>query len=133
MKECSRCRRTKPLIDFFESSSIRHKGKHASRCKLCSLLTTAEYKAKCKDSTRKADLVRKYNITVEQFEQKSLMQEGKCAICFKVPDRRLDVDHNHETGKFRGLLCNNCNRTLGQFGDTPEKFLRAYTYLKENH
>ena len=43
------------------------------------------------------------------------------------------VDHRHDTGKIRGLLCRNCNKAIGQLGDTPKGVLKAYEYLKENH
>lgn len=50
-----------------------------------------------------------------------------CTIC--RGDNRLTVDHDHETGKIRGVLCNTCNRALGMFRDSPELLVRAILYL----
>ena len=64
--------------------------------------------------------------------------EGKCPICGrqfvagKMNPQGYDIDHNHRTGKVRGLLCRNCNRGLGQFDDNVEALLQAVVYLR-NH
>jgi len=63
-------------------------------------------------------------------------QNGLCAICGKPPSRRnvkemlLHVDHNHKTGKIRGLLCNSCNRGIGLLGDNPDTLFAAEGYLR---
>lgn len=60
-------------------------------------------------------------------------QQGRCAICGAELDRTkskdIHVDHNHETGKVRGLLCSACNRGLGFFKENPETLLDAFHYL----
>jgi hypothetical protein len=58
-------------------------------------------------------------------------QNGSCAICHRSPRKRcLVVDHDHATGRVRGLLCTNCNhRGLGAFGDSHEVVQRAADYL----
>lgn len=56
--------------------------------------------------------LRRYNITSFQWEQLLVRSKGKCELCGNG-QRRLDVDHNHITGKVRGLLCRPCNRYLG--------------------
>lgn len=58
-------------------------------------------------------------------------QDGKCAICFEEPStqRGLHLDHCHETGAIRGLLCHNCNVALGCFKDNPALLMRAIKYL----
>jgi hypothetical protein len=62
-------------------------------------------------------------------------QGGKCAICGKVPcgnsptTRSLHVDHDHATGRLRGLLCLNCNHGLGKFSDNPALLVAAVDYL----
>lgn len=67
-------------------------------------------------------------------------QCGACALCGKVPgedpergrnQKCLHVDHDHKTGKIRGLLCSSCNRGLGYFGDDPVVLRRAAEYLTE--
>ena len=54
--------------------------------------------------------------------------DGKCAICHREMPLRLD--HNHETGKFRGYICNDCNLGLGKLGDTAEMIRRVLAYLE---
>jgi len=72
-------------------------------------------------------------ITKEQYELVLKTQDGKCAICQKPPkcNHNLAMDHNHETKEFRGLLCKECNRALGLFGDNIDILQNALNYLKE--
>jgi hypothetical protein len=71
--------------------------------------------------------------TIEEYDAAYERQEGKCAICGteapKYDKGRLVIDHNHATGKFRGLLCANCNSGLGFFQENAEFFNRALAYL----
>lgn len=72
-------------------------------------------------------------ITKDQYDLVFNIQEGKCAIC-KEPSKdgtSLAMDHNHETHEFRGLLCKECNRALGLFGDNIDVLQNAVIYLKE--
>lgn len=78
-----------------------------------------------------------YGITLEEFEILEKSQEGVCAICKKtetwVRDGkvfRLSVDHCHDTGKIRGLLCKACNTGIGYFLHDPELLQAAIRYLK---
>lgn len=60
----------------------------------------------------------KYGITIDDYNQLLEQQHGYCRLCSKHQSefkRRLDVDHNHKTGKIRGLVCNGCNRTIGKY------------------
>ena len=75
---------------------------------------------------------RKYGVSDKQYQQMLLDQDGLCAICSKVCTRQLALDHDHSTGKVRGLLCNNCNRGLGHFKDNPTLLVRAVKYLGFN-
>ncbi len=73
-------------------------------------------------------------ISHEQMEALTLQQNNKCAICSEELDRSSDmtkacVDHDHETGAIRGILCNGCNRGLGQFKDSIRLLNRATEYL----
>ena len=60
-------------------------------------------------------------------------QQGLCAVCKKPPKdgHSLAMDHNHKTNEFRGLLCKECNRALGLFGDNIDTLTNAVLYLKE--
>lgn len=86
--------------------------------------------------SRRIDLKQKYNLTPDQFDAMSLAQHGCCAVCNKPPAGAgrlgLVVDHCHETGAVRGLLCIRCNTGLGNLGDTEESLLRALEYLRNN-
>lgn len=78
---------------------------------------------------RDYNLRKKYGISREQYEEMEQRQEGRCAICQKPSP--LVVDHNHETGEVRELLCGHCNRGIGCFGDDPGVFLGALAYLEK--
>jgi hypothetical protein len=79
--------------------------------------------------------IRMYGISVEQYEQMLASQNGGCYICGKLPEgkRALDIDHDHKTGKVRGLLCSNHNRALGLMEDNPDLLLKSVEYLVKSH
>ncbi len=80
---------------------------------------------------RRFKLWSKYGLTTEQYRTLLDKQEGTCAICSQdAPARALHVDHDHETGEVRGLLCNNCNRGLGLLKDDVVVLRSAITYLE---
>jgi hypothetical protein len=75
---------------------------------------------------------RQYGITLAQYDEMCAEQDGKCAICGnkdEVEGRRLAIDHCHDSGKIRGLLCGKCNRGLGLFYDNQELLKNAISYL----
>ena len=81
-------------------------------------------------------LRRKYGITLDQFEGMMAAQDNKCKICavtFAGYGKRTAlspvVDHCHEAGHIRGLLCHNCNVALGHFRDDPALLVKAIEYL----
>jgi len=71
----------------------------------------------------------KFNLTVDQYEGMVAQQGDLCAICKTKPADRYNVDHDHKTGKVRGLLCGRCNTGLGAFKDAPEILIAAAHYL----
>lgn len=75
-----------------------------------------------------------YGISVKEYEARAVRQGGRCAICRQRPevDRRLAVDHDHETGAVRGLLCSNCNLMLGNARDNVATLGRAVAYLADH-
>ena len=75
-------------------------------------------------------LLKTYNLTKENYEQLISTQNGKCAICGKLTEK-FDTDHDHITGRVRGLLCHSCNLLLGNAGDNIEILLNAIKYLEE--
>ena len=78
---------------------------------------------------RKNDLWRKYKITLEDYDQMIVEQQGLCLICERIPKKKLVVDHNHHTGKVRGLLCDPCNVALGFLEDNVNFLAKAIKYL----
>lgn len=87
-------------------------------------------------SCGKAGQLRKYGLTVEQYDAMLAAQDGRCAICRQPPAPHLSmrelllfVDHDHTTQSVRGLLCHRCNSGLGIFYDDPRLLRRAIAYL----
>ena len=77
-----------------------------------------------------------FGITSDDYNRMFDSQKGCCSICEKHQSElktRLCVDHNHQTGKIRSLLCGNCNRGIGIFGENPEVMERAIRYLKAHN
>lgn len=96
------------------------------------------YRKKNPEKFRHADLKKKFNLSLDEYTEMLNFQGGVCKIC-KKPESgvnhtgryfNLAVDHCHETGKIRGLLCNKCNRGLGLFQDNLELFKEAVDYLE---
>ena len=120
---CSRCGILKPIGSFPSRRESQLKHLHKSQCKSCDT-----------DSRRERTLLRDYGITIEDYNKMFVDQEGKCRGCdkhqteFKI---RLAVDHCHQTGKVRGLLCGNCNRALGLVHDNYKILNNLINYLKE--
>lgn len=88
-----------------------------------------------KDSQENARLQYRYGINLIQFEEMRDIQDQKCYICRKeekIIGHKLCVDHNHKTGRVRGLLCRNCNTGLGKFQEDLLTMLNAYNYLYED-
>jgi hypothetical protein len=75
---------------------------------------------------------KKYGLTPEQFNIKNETQTGLCMLCNELNQngRDLCVDHDHETGNVRDLLCTRCNRGLGMFKDSPELLEKAAAYIR---
>jgi hypothetical protein len=71
-------------------------------------------------------------ITEEQFEALLGRQARACAICFEAVGERLNVDHDHSTGKVRGLLCRRCNLLLGKVQDNETILASAINYLRRS-
>jgi hypothetical protein len=82
-----------------------------------------------REKLRRRDLMRKYKISLEDYDQMVLNQNGLCLICERVPKKRLVVDHCHKTGKVRGLLCDPCNVALGFLEDDVTLLAKAIKYL----
>lgn len=95
-----------------------------------------EYKRKYRAINREAEtlanrkglLRREYKLTLQEYDNLCKQQNYLCAICMKK--ETLIVDHDHKTGKIRGLLCSSCNKGLGFFGDSSNLLEKSVSYLK---
>lgn len=76
--------------------------------------------------------LREYGVTVEMYAKMLESQGGGCAICCRKHEERrtLNIDHCHETGEIRGLLCGPCNKALGAFGDNVDGIRKAMRYVE---
>lgn len=75
------------------------------------------------------DLWQRYKLLKHEYDDLVLKQEGKCAVCNDDFEDNDCVDHDHNTGKVRGLLCPSCNKGLGFFKDSALRLIRAINYL----
>ena len=137
-KDCSGCGKVKHRSEF----NTRKKGGTVleSRCKKC---RKARYKVLAESRRRRPGQPEKtreyfyrynYGISIADYEEMLTDQSGRCAICgvLPLPDRNLHVDHDHATGRVRGLLCRRCNTSLGQFDEDEQRLRRAAQYLEEH-
>jgi len=155
-KICARCNKVKTKNNFTKDRSMID-GYH-SYCRECTSQLKREYYAKHKNDPefieqcgkwkkehpeeyRSARLELMYGITAKDYDELLHNQNGVCAICEQpetLTDRRtgkiafLAVDHDHKTGKVRGLLCSRCNCGLGHFRDSVPLINKAATYLNRS-
>jgi hypothetical protein len=115
-KKCQRC--------------FGNKGKKYVNLKYCGNCTYKVKKERSRNAHGKA-LEKRYGITRVDYDELYARQGGVCYICQWATgkSRRLSVDHDHETGRVRGLLCRPCNTMLGHARDNPAFFERAIEYL----
>lgn len=142
-RTCRICKEQKPLARF----SLRHKDRNIYRheCKECANKARKTQpshgvwhkvnKNRVKEYMRVFDLKRHYGITLDEFNTLLNSQDGACAICktsnWPGKGKKPHVDHCHNTGKIRGLLCNLCNVGLGAFKDNEGFLANAVNYLKK--
>lgn len=129
-KRCGKCDRWLALDEFAQRSN-RTSGVQ-SACRSCLAEQALTYSRS--DAGKDARLARKYGVTLTWYRDRLDEQDHRCAIC-RAPendDRELSVDHDHETGIARRLLCHGCNVGLGFFRDDPA-LLRAAAEYVEHH
>ena len=73
--------------------------------------------------------LRKYNLSLDEYHEMINRQDGLCAICSVDLGEKFCVDHCHDSGAVRGLLCYSCNTGIGLLGDSPERLRLALSYL----
>ena len=128
VKVCAVCRKSQPASAFHFSAYT--KSALASRCKHCQKVRdAARYPLRYKE-IRRPQLLQAYGLDDRRYEEMYREQNGRCAICGRVDERRLSVDHDHHTNTLRRLLCRQCNLGLGYFHDNPELLRGAANYLE---
>jgi hypothetical protein len=93
------------------------------------------YKIKCSLQSLHQTTGLSRDYLYEYYNKQFSKQKGCCTICGRHESefkRRLNIDHDHETNKLRGLLCSNCNAGIGNLQDDAELLLKAYNYLRKN-
>ena len=146
-KKCSKCRKLQ-IIDNFYLCKKRKSGIY-SKCKSCcrkyynsryaskkAHVRRIQAKSLIKNQNGRKNALLKYffGITLDQYNEILASQNGKCAICYKPPDkRRLCVDHDHKSGKIRGLLCHQCNHAIGLFYENKQVMKNAIGYLNAHN
>lgn len=113
MKTCSKCKQIKSECEF--DIKIKSKSQLQSQCK------------KCRYYSR---LYNKFGITIEEYNDLHKSSNGCCFICKK--SCKLSLDHNHSTGRYRGLLCSKCNFGIAKFKEKVDLLLEAIKYIEEH-
>lgn len=127
MKVCSRCGEPRAVADFPKDK--RKRDGLGSPCRTC----RKDYVTN--GSNRRSWLKKIYGITPEQHAAMVAAQGGRCAVCGHPPARNkhgthvLAIDHNHETGRVRGLLCHRCNAALGMMREDLDLITKLWQYL----
>lgn len=143
-KRCPCCDEVKPTTEFTRNKEKNGKLGFYCYCKECANKKHKKYRIdnpeNSKRAHRKSKLKRLYGLTIEDVEIMLKNQNSRCAICGRElflhgtsadKNKIARVDHNHETGEVRGLLCDKCNRGLGYFDDNEEYLIKAASYLKK--
>lgn len=147
-KTCSRCKRNKLLTDY--TKDFKGRNGLSAQCKVCQKerrdKTFKERQnlwrryagkniEKLKRRDKEYNLKRKFGMTMEDYDKMLAAQKNGCAICGVEKSKNgkaLAVDHCHQTGLIRGLLCNEHNTALGLFSENLEIMQKAIDYLKKN-
>lgn len=139
-KTCTYCKIEKPLTEFFSrGGKLSHLYK--SRCKLCMQAKRQEWGQDNKDHLNEwrrnnwvqaGRRLKRRGATQDLYDKLYEAQKGCCAICNEPEEKFswLCIDHDHDTGRIRGLLCPNCNRGIGLLKDNAALLERAAEYIK---
>ena len=130
MKRCDCCKIDKPKSEFYKRSDSKDGLRPI--CKLC--VSNKVKKSYNAEVQRGYTFKSKYGLTLNDYEQMFAQQNGRCALCGTDEPGgqwgRLCVDHDHETGRIRALLCNCCNIAIGHLNDDPKLLEKAAAYLR---
>lgn len=130
LKTCSKCGKEKPTDDFYI---------HRRSCKKCMRAYHQAFAAARPHYHRNRNLLTRYGISVDEYQTLLANQNFACPICeVEISEtlgykekRPVVVDHNHETGEVRGILCSGCNLVLGHARENTTILYKAIVYLSE--
>ena len=139
-RTCSVCTETFPETEQFYYRFKNRKQPWYAHCKTCHNERMRTYHREDRDINRAANLRRNFGMTVAEYDAMHDLQGGVCAVCGEpetigqttskgVTTRWLAVDHCHESGQIRGLLCGACNTGIGKLKDSPALLMAAVAYL----
>lgn len=127
-KTCLGCGEEQPVTNFHKQGKYLR-----ARCKMCvkgeNVGSYAKLTPEQKGRYKATQNLKRYGLTYEQNIDMMLEQDFCCGICTK-PMAKVNIDHDHSSGKVRGLLCTPCNTGLGKLGDTVDGLKRAIKYLE---
>lgn len=133
MRTCTKCNTAKPDNGFYPSVLKRESG----WCKKCYVQHQRDWRKSNRDKLLSNKRRYRTGVTWDQYGAMLKAQGGGCAICgekesikSKYGETALAVDHDHATGKLRGLLCSRCNRTLGAIEKNPHILQAMLAYLE---
>lgn len=126
MKRCPKCGETKPVDEFVRNRSARDGV--GSYCRPCHARVVRENVKRNHGNGRSFQLKRRYGVDAQGAAWRVLQQGGVCAVCGEADP--VHIDHDHDSKEVRGVLCFNCNRALGYFGDDLMTLYRAADYLE---
>jgi hypothetical protein len=134
---CGSCQTDKSTDEFYVSRSTKTGLTYQCRVCMDARSEKGRQKPESKMKAREGHLRRKFGMTHQEYEAKLASQGGGCAICgTTVPGGRgkwFHVDHDHKTGKARGLLCNKCNGALGLVNDNPRILQGMIDYVARHN
>ena len=99
-------------------------------CVACRRKNAAGYRQKNRQTINLKNRVARYGMSVDQLKRMLIEQNHACAICHVLfLGKKYRIDHDHNTGAVRGILCHSCNTAIGLLQDSPENALSAHQYL----
>jgi hypothetical protein len=138
VQECKVCKKTKTLNNFVKEKGGKHWSK---KCHACvndrnheRNSNDKEFRDRGIETRRRTDMIRRYGMTPEDKIKMLEEQDNKCKICKSelIDSNSAHIDHDHVSGKIRGILCSSCNRMLGFSKDNPDILRLGAEYIESS-
>jgi hypothetical protein len=133
--------RKQSICKYCRCSSMKHKYENDYQYRLNQINSSSDWQKNNQDKWKDKDLRIRYGIRLIEYRQMLESQNKVCAICGGPETRKaisgklcsLHVDHNHENGQIRGLLCHHCNTGIGSFKESIELMKKAISYIEKHN